>query len=369
VIAPATPLETLALELLGIPSVIGQERSLADHVEHWTTTRGMERVVRAGDNLAIQPRPFRPGVPRVLLLGHLDTVPVSDDNPARLEATRLYGLGSTDMKCADAVILHVLAKSLEQAPRYDLSAVLYAREEGPYDESGMPEIVAAAPDLFENVGLAIAMEPTDNHFELGCLGTMHARVRFLGQRAHSARPWEGRNAIHLAAPFLSALAALPPRDIEYDGLAFREVCLATMLDYEGARNVVPGQLDVNVNFRFGPDRSRSEAVAWLTAFVHNAMGAEAVSKGDVTITVTDLCPSGRVCADNPLLATLREAAGGDKSLRAKQAWTDVGRLSEMGIEAINFGPGSGSQAHQVGEFCLRSNLEASRVAMEAWLAL
>ncbi len=362
-----TPLEALALELLRIPSVIGAEADLAAWVESWATERGLHRVVRAGDNLALQPRPFRAGVPRLLLLGHLDTVPKSDENTPRLEGDRLYGLGATDMKAADALILHVLERALETEPRYDVAAVLYAREEGPFDESGMPEIVAAAPDLFDGTTLAIAMEPTDNHIELGCLGTLHAKVRFHGQRAHSARPWEGRNAIHMAAPFLSALAALEPRDCTYDGLLFREVCSATMVSYEGARNVIPGGFEINVNFRFAPDRSRSEAVAWLTTLVNENVGLAAIEAGDVTIEITDLCPSGRVCGQNPLLATLREAAGEGLPTRAKQAWTDVGRLSEMGLDALNFGPGSGSQAHQVGEWCSRTRLEDARRVMEQWL--
>jgi succinyl-diaminopimelate desuccinylase len=145
------------------------------------------------------------------------------------------------------------------------------------------------------------------------------------------------------------------------------VCSATMVDFEGARNVVPGGFEINVNFRFGPDRSRSEAVAWLTALVNESLGLAAIEAGDVTIEITDLCPSGRVCVDNPLLASLREAAGDGLPMRAKQAWTDVGRLSEMGLDALNFGPGTGSQAHQVGEWCSRARLEQARLVMEQWL--
>ncbi|MDF1701641.1 MAG: succinyl-diaminopimelate desuccinylase [Planctomycetota bacterium] len=363
----ATSLEALTLELLRIESVIGNERALADWVEAWARERGMHEVVRAGDNLALVPRPLREGVPRVMLLGHLDTVPRSDENTPRLDDERIYGLGATDMKAADAVILQLLEHAVGHEPDHDLIGVLYAREEGPFDESGMPEIVEAAQALFDGTDLAIAMEPTDNAIELGCLGTMHAKVRFHGQRAHSARPWQGKNAIHMAAPFLSALAALEPRDCEYDGLLFREVCSATMVEYEGARNVIPGGFTINVNFRFAPDRSRSEAVAWLTTLVHDSMGAAAIETGAVTIEITDLCPSGRVVTDNPLLASLEDAAGGAVETRAKQAWTDVGRLSELGIDAMNFGPGSGAQAHQVGEWCLRSQLADSWAILHRWL--
>lgn len=362
-----SPLETLALELLAIPSVIGNERAIADFVEQRAQERGFAEIVRAGDNLALRPRPLRPDTPRVLLLGHLDTVPPADDNPARIEGDKLYGLGASDMQCADALVLHLLEEAVEREPRVDLDAILYAREEGPFDESGMPEIIEAAPSFFEDVALAVAMEPTDNHFELGCLGTLHAVVRFHGRRAHSARPWQGENAIHRAAPLLTALGRLEPRDCTYDGLLFREVCSATMIDFEGARNVVPGRCDVNVNFRFAPDRSRSEAMAWLVGFVTDAVGQEAIARGVVTVDFRDICPSGRVCADNAHLASLRAVAGGGAEVRAKQAWTDVGRLSEMGIDAINYGPGSPSQAHQAGEWCLRENLERARRVTTTWL--
>jgi len=363
----ATPLEALALDLLRIPSVIGSEGPLAHHVTAWAKERNFHRVQGVGENVALHAHPLREDAPRILLLGHLDTVPVSDLNEPRLSEARIHGLGASDMKCADALILHLLEQSRGRPSPYDITAVLYAREEGPYDESGLPEIAAAAPDLFEDVGLAIAMEPTDNQFELGCLGTLHAHVRFHGQRAHSARPWEGRNAIHMAAPFLAQLAALEVRDCTYDGLLFREVCSATMVEYEGARNVVPGSFTVNVNFRFAPDRTRTEALAWIAEHVRAAVGAEAIDAGRVTIEIMDLCPSGRVCHDNPHLAALREAAGEGSETRAKQAWTDVGRLSEMGIDAINFGPGSGDQAHQVGESCSREKLEAARLVLERWL--
>ncbi len=362
--ADATELEQLALDLVSIPSVIGEEAAIAAYVQKWADSQDMHEVVRAGDNVAVQPAPFRDGVPRVMLLGHVDTVPPAGDNVARIEGDRIYGLGSSDMKCADALILHLLARAAKAPARFDLVGVLYASEEGPYDRSGMPEIVAAAPAFFEDVALAVAMEPTDNHVELGCMGTMHAWVHFDGQRAHSARPWEGRNAIHMAAPVLQRLANLPVRDVELDGLRFREVCSTTMVEYEGARNVIPGRFSLNVNLRFAPDRTREGAVEYLTTLVRDAAGANAEH---VDVEVTDLCPSGRVCHDNQVLASLRESWRDAPPVRAKQAWTDVGRLSEMGIDAINLGPGSGAQAHQAGEYCLRENLEAARVALERWL--
>ncbi len=365
--AESTPLEALALALLSVPSVIGNEAALATEVETWCRERQCHQVVRAGDNLLVLPRPLREDKPRLLLLGHLDTVPESLRNKPRIDEDRIYGLGASDMKCADALILHLLAEATTREPAVDLAGILYAREEGPFDESGFPEIVPALEAHFPKPDLAIAMEPTDNHIELGCLGTMHAGVLFRGQRAHSARPWEGKNAIHMASPLLVALASLPPRDVVYEDLLFREVCSVTMVDFDGARNVIPGGFELNVNFRFGPDRTRDEALRWFTEFVTEAVGERAIEEGEVTIELRDMCPSGRVCADNPLVQSLRSLAPEGTEVRAKQAWTDVGRLSELGIDAMNFGPGSGSQAHQVGEYCLRENLEEARVLFERLL--
>ena len=360
----ASSIEELALELLRIDSVTGHETAIVDHIQARLAACGPDQLVRAGDNLAIVPQALRAKRPRLMLLGHVDTVPASGDNPPRLAGDKLYGLGASDMKGADAVMIDLCERACRTAPDelpFDLAFVLYAREEGPFEQSGMPEVLAAAPDLFEGIDLAIAMEPTDNHIELGCLGTLHACVRFEGQRAHSARPWQGRNALHAAGPLLTALAALAPRDVTRDGLTFREVCSATMCAYEGARNVIPGSCSINVNFRFGPDRTPDEAKAWLRDFVSQHAGEGAHT------SFTDVCPSGRVCGDNPLVGQLAAIAGPTTTRRAKQAWTDVGRLSAMGLDAVNFGPGQGAQAHQVGEWCSRPALARSHRILSRWL--
>ena len=362
----ATELERLALELLSIPSVIGNEAAICDFCEAWLRERKVYGITRAGENLAFQARELDPAKPTVLLLGHLDTVPKSDENPPRLEGDKIYGLGASDMKCADAVLMQLTAAAVARESRYNVTGVLYAREEGSYAESGMPEILAAAPGAFSGVDLCIAMEPTDNRFELGCLGTMHARVTLRGQRAHSARPWQGENAIQLAGPLLCRLAELEPRDCSFHGLLFREVCSATQIEYEGARNVVPGKCVVNLNFRYGPDRDGDDAVAWVHDFVRSALG-ERVFEERAEVEIVDLCPSGRVCGDNELLAALEAVAGDDCETVAKQAWTDVGRLSNMGLDAINFGPGHTAQAHQVGEFASRELLAESWSILERWL--
>ncbi len=355
-------LERLLLGLLAIPSVIEHEADLRVFCEEYLAQVGADEVVTQGNNLAFRPRAWTGGRPKLLLLGHLDTVPKQGENPPRVEGDRIFGLGASDMKGGDALILELCKRAVREEPAVDLACVLYAREEGPFAGSGMPEIVEAAPAYFRDVDLAIAMEPTNGQLELGCLGTMHAEVCISGKAAHSARPWLGHNAIHAAGPLLEALRRLPPRDIEFHGLQFREVCSATMISFTGARNVIPPSCTLNLNFRFGPDRSIEEAKAWLDSFVQDSLPEE-----QVALVFKDICPSGRVCGDNKLLSRIEAAALVPLTRKAKQAWTDVGRLSAMGMDAVNLGPGDTAEAHQKNESCSRSILQENRALFHRFL--
>lgn len=347
---------SLTEELLSIPSETGQEAEITDFLEQRLAACEPHALVRAGLNLCVASRAPDPDKKTVMLLGHTDTVPGLDDNPVRREGDRIYGLGASDMKAADAVIVETLLRNREQPFRHNLVGVLYAAEETAFDASGMPEIYDAARSWFDLADVAICMEPTDNQIELGCLGTSHALVTFDGVRAHSARPWQGDNAIHKAAGLLGRLAEREPITHEYHGLQFVEVMSATMVDYRGARNVIPEQCTVNVNYRFPPGMTRDEVEHVLTELVAGEGGLE----------VQDFCPAGRVCGDNPLVTELTEAMGGAQ-IRAKQAWTDVGRLSHLGLDAINWGPGTVAQAHQKGEWVSVPEIARCVEALERWL--
>ncbi len=329
----------LTEELLRIDSPYGDETAIADWLEARFAAQSPHALVRARNSLCIVPRPLRDARPAVMLVGHVDTVPKLSDNPVRRDGPRLFGLGASDMKAADALIIDVVEQAIRRPPRLDLIAVLYAREEGPFDDSEMPAIHAAAKRWFGATGLAVCMEPTDGRIEVGCLGTSHATLTFEGQRAHSARPWQGRNAIHAVAGLLQRLEAFGKRRFEFDGFEFFETCSATHIEYRGARNVVPDLCTVNVNYRFAPGKDEASVRAQF----------DMLAAGEARWELTDYCPAGRVCTDNPLLDELRGAAG-EPEIAPKQAWTDVGRLSHLGIDAINWGPGATSQAHQAGEW-------------------
>ncbi len=346
----------LAEQMLAIDSVTGEERELCDWIEQRLRAVDPWRLLRAENSLCVVPRELDPSRSTLMLIGHLDTVPGHDHNPVRRQGDRLFGLGASDMQAADAVLLSALERARRHPARHNLVGVLYSREEGSFDTSEMPLVYAAARPFFDATDLAVCLEPTDNRIELGCLGTCHAQVVFTGTRAHSARPWQGENAIHKAAGLLLRLADWGRRECVFDGLKFYEVMSATTAASRGARNVVPDRFELNVNFRFAPDRDAAAVRAELTRVVGDQGSFE----------IVDFCPAGRVCGDNRLLAELR-VAGGDPEVCAKQAWTDVGRLSHLGIDAINWGPGATSQAHQAGEWVSVAAVVAAIETLERWL--
>jgi succinyl-diaminopimelate desuccinylase len=281
-----------------------------------------------------------PARPLVALCGHLDTVPIHPDDagPPRREEGKLYAPGASDMKSGVAVAMELAERVPRDARFCDLLLVLYAREEGPYAENELGDVLREVPEV-SRADLAICLEPTDGVLQLGCVGSIHATVTFAGRAAHSARPWQGKNAVHDAGAFLAHLASLPPRDAVSGGLTYREVISATRIEGGRARNVVPDRCAVNVNFRFAPDKTLDDAAAELVALA---------ARFGATAELTDLSPAAPSHAGDPLVRRLTERARAP--IEPKQAWTDVARLAAAGVPAVNFGPGATAQAHQRGEW-------------------
>lgn len=352
-----------ARSLCAVPSPIGEERALCDEVEAWARGR-FPHVHRVENSLVVRvdgdvPVTHAPGLarPLVALCGHLDTVPVhpEDRGPPRIEGGRLVAPGASDMKSGLAVAME-LALRLPREERFaDLALVFYAREEGPFLENELGLVLERAPEV-RGAALAICLEPTDNTIALGCVGSIHATVTFPGRAAHSARPWQGENAVHRAGPLLAELLARAPREARSGGLTYREVISATRIEGGSARNVVPDRCAVNLNFRVAPDKALETAERELVALAER-FGATAL--------VTDRSPPCPAFADHPLVARLREHTGA--RVEPKQAWTDVARLAAAGVPAVNFGPGATSQAHQRGEWVELEALAACYRAMERFL--
>lgn len=339
---PPTDLGALTAALCAISSPTGHEDEIVGWIAGWlaATPLTVERVGRT-----LLARGPQRGRPLVLLLGHTDTVraqpgqePGEDGRcPVSVRDGRLTGLGASDMKAGVAVMMALSADLDLAALPFDLGLVLYDAEEGPFLDSGLGPALEAAPWL-RTAALAFCLEPSDNQVQVGCMGALHARVRFTGKAAHSARPWEGENAIHKAGPLLARLHAQPSRDVTIGGLPWREVTSATIATGGAQRNRVPDLFEVNLNHRFAPDRTIAQAVADVRSLVGE--GAE--------IAFVDLCPAGQVVTDNALLQRFLQLSG--CTVTAKQAWTDVARLTEAGIPAVNCGPGNSGQAHQRGEW-------------------
>ncbi|HUK66579.1 MAG TPA: succinyl-diaminopimelate desuccinylase [Anaeromyxobacteraceae bacterium] len=354
--ALATRLEALC----AIPSPVGHEEALCDELERLTRPR-FAAVRRVKNSLAafVDGPLAGSGRPLLLLCGHLDTVPVHREDagrPPRRDATRLFAPGASDMKSGLAVAIE-LALRLPRAQRFcDLALVLYSREEGPFLENELADVLAEVPEL-GRAELALCLEPTDNVVQVGCVGSIHALVTFRGRPAHSARPWQGENAIHKAGSLLAHLAARPPREAYSGGLGYREVISATRIEGGQARNIVPDRCAVNLNFRFAPDKSLEVASREILELAAG-FGGEA--------ELTDRSPACPAFADHPLVRRLAERAG--VGLEPKQAWTDVARLYGAGIAAVNFGPGATAQAHQVGEWVELASLSRSYRMLAAFLS-
>ncbi|MCF2532933.1 succinyl-diaminopimelate desuccinylase [Yinghuangia soli] len=342
-------------QLVDIPSVSGAEKVLADEVErvlrelpHLTVARDGDSVV-AHTNFGL--------TERVVLAGHLDTVPIADNVPSRVDGPRLYGCGTSDMKAGVAVQLRLAAHLT--APNRDITYVFYDNEEVEAVKNGLGRLARNHPEWLAG-DFAVLLEPTGGVVEGGCQGTMRVRITTAGVRAHSARSWLGDNAIHKAAPILAALEAYEPRIAVIDGLEYREGLNAVGIEGGVAGNVIPDACSVLVNFRFAPDRSEADAEAHL-----REVFAPAVARG-ATVEVTDSAPGALPGLDRPAAAAFVAVVGGEP--RAKVAWTDVARFSALGVPAVNYGPGDPALAHTRGEYV---EIDAVRVAEErllAWLA-
>lgn len=343
----------LLLELLAIPSVTGAEAAIARHLADRCSATGA-RVREVGDSvIAGEPGGARP---TVLLVAHTDTVPPTDDDrTARREGDRIVGRGASDMKGGLAVALDLFSDPAVREGPCNVVLIAYAREEGPGEANELRAVLAQVDGL-DRADLAIVLEPTDLEVQLGCVGGLHAQVVFRGQAAHSARPWQGRNALTAAAPFLAELGARAPQDVEVDGLVFREVIVPTQGTTANAPNVVPDRFALNVNYRFAPDKTLDEAEARLVDLV----------AGRADVVVTDRVPPGRPHRDAPLVAAFAAASGA--AVTPKQAWTDVARFSAVGVPAFNYGPGLTAQAHQAGEYVPEADLGRARTVIARFLA-
>jgi succinyl-diaminopimelate desuccinylase len=340
----------LTARLVDIPSVSGDEAVLADAIAAALANLPRLELHRNGNALVARTELGRPR--RVVLAGHIDTVPVAGNLPSRVDAGVLYGCGSCDMKAGVAVALRLAAR-LSQ-PAMDVSYVFYDCEEVEAERNGLLRLSRQQPELLA-ADFAVLLEPTGGVVEGGCQGTLRAQIAATGQRAHSARSWAGKNAIHAAAPILDALAGYQAREPEVDGLTYREGLNAVGIRGGVAGNVIPDECVVTVNYRFAPDRSAEQAAAHVRS-VFPGFG----------VRIADVAGGARPGLSGSAAASFVRAVGGQP--RAKLGWTDVARFAALGIPAVNFGPGDPELAHTRGEHVALAAVGECEQRLAGWLA-
>ncbi|HSJ35774.1 MAG TPA: succinyl-diaminopimelate desuccinylase [Acidimicrobiia bacterium] len=343
-----TPVETLRW-LIDIPSETGDEAAICAAIEARLSHLPQRRV---GESVVVGQPDTRP---LVVLAGHLDTVPSQGQGPARIEGDRMWGLGSSDMKSGLAAIIHLLEDEAVANGPYSVVGVFYAAEEGPHENNQLRQVLAEVPWL-AGADSAVVLEPSDGEIQYGCNGVVNARVRFVGRASHSARPWWGENAVTKAGEWLATMHRLEPRPYRVGDLEYRRTVAVTRAEGGIANNIIPAEFTLNVNMRFTPDMTVDQAIDELRQICAPADAFE----------VADTAPSGAVSVDHPILARLVELSGAAPA--AKQGWTDVARFSEIGVPAVNFGPGETSRAHQADESVSIADLDRVLAALRRLLA-
>ncbi len=343
-----------ALTLVAIDSVSRNESTIAGFVETQLRENPHLEVERVGDNVVARTTGLR-GL-RLLVAGHLDTVP-GDVTKATIETDQLRGLGACDMKGSLSVMLELAKRPAARS--HEVTWVFYAREEIARTESGLLEIAQLRPDLL-SADVAILAEPTGGVVEAGCQGSMRVNIELAGKRAHTARPFAGRNALHRLGELLYRVSTYEPRTVLIDGVEFTEQLQAVSVGGGVAPNVVPDLANCVLNHRVAPDRTRDEAFASLRSFI-----GDCLADGDV-IEVADWAPAARPSLDNERLHSLVSLTG--RPARGKMGWTDVATFSEIGVPATNFGAGDPLLAHTSEEFVTEKELDDFARVLGEWLA-
>lgn len=345
-----TDAAALTVALCDIESVSGAEVVLADAVERALRSIPHLSVDRDGDTVVGRTQLGRDE--RVVIAGHLDTVPLGDNLPCRVEGGRIHGCGTTDMKSGVAVALRLAAHVRE--PNRDVTYVFYDNEEVEAEKNGLGRVSRNNPEWLAG-DFAVLMEPTNATVEGGCQGTLRADVVLHGHRAHSARSWMGSNAVHAAGEVLARLAAYQAAEVDIDGLVYREGLNAVGISGGVAGNVIPDECRITVNYRFAPDKTEAEAADVVRRVLD---GFE--------VEVSDSAPGAMPGLSHPAAAAFVKMVG--REPQPKFGWTDVARFSALGVPAVNYGPGDPSVAHQREEYCDIAPIHECEQTMRAWLS-
>ncbi|GAA1825248.1 succinyl-diaminopimelate desuccinylase [Planosporangium flavigriseum] len=344
----ADPVE-LTRVLVDVESVSGDEAELADQVETALRRAAHLSVERHGNVVLASTHTDRPQ--RVILAGHLDTVPIADNLPSTVEGDVIHGCGTADMKSGVALALNLAATVAR--PRYDVTYLFYDCEEVEAERNGLNRLAKTHPEKLA-ADFAILLEPTYGLVEAGCQGTMRAVVTAVGRRAHSARSWLGVNAIHAAGAILNTLEAYEPRTVTIDGCTYREGLNAVRIAGGVAGNVIPDECRIEINYRFAPDRTEAEAAAHVRELF-----------ADFAVEITDSAPAAMPGLASAIAKEFLDVVG--QPPQAKLGWTDVARFAALGVPALNFGPGDPNLAHKRDERVEIPKIRAGAEVLRRWL--
>ena len=332
-------LKNILQELLSIPSPTFKEQEKVAFIESFLKTNCQPDRLEVIDDNIIYYKLIDNALPTLALVGHSDVVP--KHFKPHIKNNHLYGAGASDMQSGLAAFLSVL-QQIEDELAYNIVFIVYAREEGtPLTKNGLASVIRLYPDLMRLIDCAIVGEPTDNTIQLGCLGSCHAKITVFGQEAHSARPWNGENALYKALPIIQKLQDYQATKVTVQGLDFQEVMVITECDVSPGRTSIPGHCTFNINYRFGPDKTSE------VAFKHIKEVVESCKVTNVTCTLVDSVFAGKIIQSDFQNQLINQI---NMPIKAKQAWTDVAQLAEAGIPCFNFGPGLQAQAHKDNEY-------------------
>lgn len=339
----------LCKALLDIPSPTFKEQEIQRFIRQFIRQQLPQLHIQEHKDNILASSPEKSHLPHVALVGHVDVVPPYF--PPYMQAGKLYGAGASDMLGGVAAFLFFLQEHIAQLlERYNITLILYVREEGTkLEENGLYDLIQFNPQQLKKIDVAIVGEPTDNTIQLGCVGSIHAQITIKGQACHSARPWQGDNALYKALPVIQALSQVEPVAHEKFGVTFFDVCQITESASEIGRTSIPGYWQANVNYRFAPVYTVDQACAALHSILHEA------GLTPDQYHIVDCVGAGQVI-ENDLFRHLLGVVG--KPVKAKQAWTDVAQLTDLGISAFNYGPGRADQAHQATEYIVVNDLQA-----------
>ena len=372
-----TPLISLCQELIRRPSASGHEGEVAQFLQQTMQNLGYDEVFidRYGSVLGTI-RGNRPGR-RVLLDGHIDTVPVAD--PAQwtqepfggtLVDNRIYGRGASDMKGAVAAMVTAAARFAQETNR-DFAGTVYVScsvQEELFEGVSCREMIRnAKPDC------VIIGEATSTTLKIGQRGRAEIVVETEGVSCHSSNPEKGVNAVYLMLPLLEELRRLTPGHHPLLGDGILELTDIQSAPYPGA-SVVPGKCRATFDRRLLVGETEESVLAQIQQVIDRtaqqvpnfkaraylAEGQNGCWTGE-TIQAKRFFPAWVMEETHPLvqdaLAGLH-SAGIDAPLSHYAFCTNGSSFcGEAGIPTVGFGPSLENLAHTVDEYIEAEQLE------------